>query len=78
MKKKQPRAIRKLKRQRNRVVASHPFIFILLGTFGVVSTYYGLQHILEKIPAVANNPVIALAVGLSILIFTGTLYKKLG
>ncbi len=76
--KKQSKSIRKFQRQRNRVFARFPLIFILLGTFGVVATYYGLQHLLEKIPTIANNPIIALLFGLGILLFTGTLYKKLG
>ncbi len=78
MKNNRSKALKKLTRQRNRVFARFPLLFILLGTFGVISTYYGLQHILEKIPVIANNPVIALATGLVILLFTGTLYKRLG
>lgn len=76
--KKQSKTIKKFERQRNRAVARFPLVFLLLGTFGVVTTYYGLQHLLAKIPLIANNPVIALLTGLSILVFTGTLYKKLG
>ncbi|MGZ6004583.1 MAG: hypothetical protein ACXWLH_00365 [Candidatus Saccharimonadales bacterium] len=78
MKRQSPKTIRKLKQQRNRVFNRFPILFILLGTFGVVSTYYGLQHILEKIPLLVNDPYIALGVGILLLLFTGTLYKRLG
>jgi hypothetical protein len=55
-----------------------PLVFTLLGTFGLVSTLYGVQHIFNRIPILANNPIVSLVVGLLILLFTGTLYKKLG
>jgi hypothetical protein len=77
-KKKQSKTLKQLARERNRVFARFPLLFIMLGTFGVVCTYYGLQRILEKIPLLAQDPYIALIVGIVILFFTGTLYKKLG
>ncbi len=78
MSKKKTKTFSQLVLQRNRVFARFPLIFLLLGTFGVVATYYGLQHILEKIPLLANDPYIALGAGVVILLLTGTLYKKLG
>lgn len=70
--------LHKLIQQRNSAFKRFPLLFTLLGTFGVVATFYGFQHILEKIPVLANNPYITLVVGLVTLLFTGTLYKKLG
>ena len=71
-------SLQKLYAQRSNVFKRFPFVFALLGTFGFVSTLYGFNHLIVKIPLIANNPYIALVVGLVILLFTGTLYKKLG
>ncbi|MBX4190846.1 hypothetical protein KW794_02045 [Candidatus Saccharibacteria bacterium] len=54
-----------------------PLLFTLLATFGVVATFYGFEHMIDKVNWLANNPVITLSVGLIILFITGTLYKKL-
>ncbi|HSX18459.1 MAG TPA: hypothetical protein VLE51_03840 [Candidatus Saccharimonadales bacterium] len=54
-----------------------PLLFTLLATFGVVTTLYGMEHLIDKVSWLANNPVISLVVGLMLLILTGTLYKKL-
>ncbi len=64
--------------QRDSAFKRLPLLFTLLATFGLMSTFYGFQHIIQKIPVLANNPFIALIVGLVTLLFTGTLYKKLG
>jgi hypothetical protein len=70
--------IRKLIEQRDSVFKRFPLIFTLLGTFGLVATFYGFQHIIAQIPLLANDPYITLGSGLLVLILTGTLYKKLG
>ncbi|HUD10627.1 MAG TPA: hypothetical protein VMR28_03060 [Candidatus Saccharimonadales bacterium] len=71
-------ALHKLIRQRNSVFKRFPLVFALLATFGLVATFYGFQHILQKVPLLANDPYITLIVGVGILLLTGTLYKKLG
>jgi hypothetical protein len=70
--------LHKLIKQRDSVFKRFPLLFTLLGTFGLVATFYGFQHIIIEIPLLANNPYITLATGLIVLILTGTLYKKLG
>lgn len=70
--------MREIIKKRNNAFARFPLIFTLLGAFGLVSTFYGFQHLIDKIPLLSNNPLIALATGLVILILTGSLYKKLG
>ena len=74
----QQKALKKLTKQRDSVFAKFPLVFTLLGTLGVTITYYGLQHLINKVPLLANNPIIAVVIGVAILLFTGTLYKKLG
>jgi uncharacterized membrane protein YphA (DoxX/SURF4 family) len=70
--------IKEFQYARKHAFARFPLLFTLLGTFGVVATMYGFNGILENIPLLVNNPYISLIVGLVILVFTGTLYKKLG
>lgn len=76
--KRKSNSLQKFTKQRDTVFSRFPLLFTLLGTFGVVATFYGFQRILEKIPLLANDPYIALGVGITILLFTGTLYKRLG
>lgn len=68
----------KLTRERNTAFKRFPLVFTLLGTFGLVSVLYGVQHLFDKVPYLVNNPILALIVGLVVLLITGTLYKKLG
>ena len=70
--------LHRLIEQRDSTFRRWPLLFTLLGTFGVVSTFYGFQHIIAKIPVLADNPIITLGVGLLTLLLTGSLYKKLG
>jgi hypothetical protein len=76
-KKRSKSAMKGIFRRRTTVFSRFPLLFTLLGTFGVVATFYGFQHILEDIPLLADYPYIALIVGLLILFVTGKLYKKL-
>ncbi len=71
-------ALKKLTKKRDTAFKRFPLVFTLLGTFGVVSTLYGVQHLFDKIPVLANNPLLSLGVGVLILLLSGTLYKKLG
>jgi uncharacterized integral membrane protein len=73
----QSEAVTELIKRRDSVFARFPLVFTLLGTFGVVATLYGFQHLIDKVPLFVNNPLIPLAIGLTILVLTGTLYKKL-
>ena len=66
-----------LTKKRDNAFRRFPLVFTLLGTFGVVSTFYGFQHLIDKVPILANNPIYTLVIGVVVLLFTGTLYKKL-
>lgn len=55
-----------------------PVLFTLLVTSGLIATMRGTELVLMKIPWLYNNPWLLLAVGVGILVLTGTLYKKLG
>lgn len=70
--------VEKLEQTRQGVFSRFPLLFTLLGTFGLVATFYGFEGIIDRIDLLSNNPIILLATGLLILILSGTLYKKLG
>jgi hypothetical protein len=69
--------LQKLVEKRMKIETKYPLLFILLVTFGAVSTLQGFQRLIDKIPLFSNNPWILLVAGLLTLLTTGTLYKKL-
>jgi uncharacterized integral membrane protein len=68
---------RMLEEKRKAVFQRFPLLFTLLGTFGLVATFHGFERVMDQI-GLSNQPFVLLGVGLALLIFTGTLYKKLG
>ena len=54
-----------------------PLLFTLLGAFGFVATFYGFERLMDQL-GLSDNPIILLAFGIAILVFTGTLYRRLG
>lgn len=78
LKKTEQKIVNGLVKSRDSAYSRFPLLFTLLATFGVVATFYGFEHIIDGIPLLANNPIILLAIGVSALFVTGTLYKKLG
>jgi hypothetical protein len=63
---------------RKRVLQRFPSLFLLLITLGVTATILGLEQLILQVEYLRENPSLVLIIGLSLLIFTGTLYKKLG
>ena len=55
-----------------------PSLFILLVTFGVSATIYGFEVLIAQWTYMYERPWLILLLGISILVGTGTLYKKLG
>jgi len=70
--------IEKAKQRRESVAERYPLTFALAGTFGLVSTFYGFEKIIDNIPLFVNNPWILLVVGLTTLLVTGLALRKLG
>jgi len=52
-------------------------LFVLLTSFGLVATFYGFEKIIDQITFFTENPQMILVVGVTILVATGALYKKL-
>lgn len=59
------------------VFNKYPVTFSFLVLFGVMSVLHGFDEIIFKIPLLNNHPILVFIIGLFILIFTGTLYKRL-
>lgn len=70
--------IEKAAKKRESVAERYPLTFALLGTFGLVSTFYGFEKIIDGIQLFVNHPWILLVVGLSVLSITGLALRKLG
>ena len=71
------RVIKKLVDERARVENRFPLVFSLLITFGLVSTLYGFEKIIDQIDWLVQNPWVLLITGIVTLIITGAAYKKL-
>jgi hypothetical protein len=69
--------IDKLSKSKKNAFTRYPLLFALLAAFGLVITNDGIQGLISKVDWLNNNPYITLIIGLVILLFTGTLYKKL-
>jgi hypothetical protein len=59
------------------VFSKYPITFSFLGLFGVMSVLHGFDAVIFKIPFLNNHPIFVFTIGLVILIFTGSLYKRL-
>ena len=59
------------------VVARYPLTFALLLVFGVTMVTEGVKEILLRIGFLVERPWMMLILGIIVLVFTGTLYKKL-
>lgn len=65
------------KRLRDNTFARFPILFLFLSTFGLVTTLYGFEKIIDQIRFFEENPLMVLVAGIIILIITGSLYKRL-
>lgn len=55
----------------------YPLLFAIGTSFGLVSTFYGFEKIIDRVELFNENPWILLATGLTLLIITGAFYNKL-
>jgi hypothetical protein len=71
------RLLHKLSESRDKTAVRFPLFFGLAASFGLVSTYYGFEKLIDKVDLFASHPWLILVVGVVVLILTGTAYKKL-
>ena len=55
-----------------------PALFLLTVTFGVTTTALGIEQLLLRFEVLNQNPILLFMIGITTLIVTGRLYKKLG
>lgn len=55
-----------------------PTLFLFAITFGVTATFFGIEQLLLQFTVLREYPWLILGLGLSLLVITGTLYRKLG
>jgi hypothetical protein len=55
-----------------------PTTSILLVTFGVSATIFGIERFISEVPWLNERPLLIIMVGVGMLLLTGRLYKKLG
>ena len=67
----------KLSYGRRAALERFPLMFGLLATVGIIATFSGLTRLSTQVDWLNRNPWFLLLFGLSMLILTGTLYKKL-
>lgn len=70
--------IERATRRRESIAERYPLTFALIGTFGLVSTFYGFEKIIDSVELFADNPWILLVIGLATLSVTGLALRKLG
>jgi hypothetical protein len=70
--------IEKSKARRESIAERYPMTFALIGTFGLVSTFYGFEKIIDSIDLFVNHPWILLVAGILTLLVTGLALRKLG
>lgn len=63
---------------RKSIIKRFPVVFLLLVTFGAAATAFGTEQIFLRQQFLVENPWITFSLGILTLVFTGTLYKKLG
>jgi hypothetical protein len=69
--------VNRFSKEKQHAVKRFPLFFALLAAFGLVITNDGIQGLITKVEWLNRNPMITLVVGLVVLVFTGTIYKKL-
>jgi len=63
---------------RETIFKRFPVLFSLLVTFGVSATFLGIEQVLLQYELLRDRPELILLAGITVLVFTGRLYKKLG
>lgn len=61
---------------RKNILKRYPTLFLLAVTFGVTATALGTEQMLARSAFLMQRPYLLLLIGVSILILTGTAYRK--
>lgn len=66
-----------IEKQGKGVFKRYPVTFALLATFGITAVSSGIKEIVEGMETFNQHPLALLFIGIVVLIFTGSLFKKL-
>ncbi|MCA9349276.1 hypothetical protein KC878_04030 [Candidatus Saccharibacteria bacterium] len=69
--------VKRLSAGRDHLARRYPLVFAGAAAFGLVSTYYGFEKLIDRSEVLVDNPWILLSTGLVVLVVTGTVYTKL-
>lgn len=69
--------LRLLREERSRVKQKFPLAYALFATFGLVAVISGFNKSIDHVPFLKENPYILIIAGITILILTGTAYRRL-
>lgn len=69
--------IAKARQKRESIAERYPMTFALVGTFGLVSTFYGFEKLIDGVQLFVNHPWILLVIGVGTLSVTGLALRKL-
>ena len=67
-----------LQSRRQTAFQRFPVTFTLLGTFGLIATFYGFQGLVDQVQYFQSNPEVVLIGGVMVLFLTGRLHRELG
>lgn len=65
-----------LHEEQRRAKEKFPLAYALVATFGLVATVAGFNKLIDKTTFLKENPIILIAIGVTVLIVTGAVYKK--
>jgi hypothetical protein len=71
------RLAEEFKAKRKKAEQKFPLEFALATTFGIVSTFYGFEKLIDRVDLFVQHPWILLIAGLLTLYVTGAIYRKL-
>lgn len=69
--------VRDAEREQRVLKRKYPLLTGLMGAFGLVSLFYGFEHMIDKVPFLLEHPTLMVGVGLLCLFISGQLYKRL-
>ncbi len=61
---------------RKNVLKRYPTVFLLAVTFGITATAFGVEQLMSQSAFLMDRPYLIVAIGITILVLTGTAYRK--
>lgn len=75
--KREEKLITLLREEREKTKQKFPLFYALTATFGLVATISGFGKWIDHVDFLRENPIVLIVIGVTILIVTGTAYRKI-